>query len=285
MTPFLFSTYFAADGATLDILKKFAEKYVGAESGQAWKAFTGGGIFEIVLAARLVALGSVGLASDVSSEIHHADRLRNLGHHFLRLFGWLKLKQLYKQVEVEVGVDRKHQFEAEMPAMVRLTRGQLEDSGRAQGGAVVPNETIITRPGNLLSPPKTLNKQDLAKFKQEEFTANFLKAQGRRVEMNPLENVVGAGRQGDRLVDGFKTEFKRVTTGRVETVVDRVNKSLKRKAQARAIVVDTRGSRGGFTLEQAQQAVRGVQQLQRASRLRSLEIIGDNFIIRQGIRK
>jgi len=62
------------------------------------------------------------------------------------LFGWLKLKQLYKQVEV--GVDRKHQFEAEMPAMVRLTRGdggQLEDSGMVQGGAVVPNKKYVQK--------------------------------------------------------------------------------------------------------------------------------------------
>ena len=157
-----FSTYFAADDATLDILKQFAEKYVGAESGQAWKAFTGGGIFEIVLAARLVALGSVGLASDVGSEIHHADRLRNLGHHFLRLFGWLKLKQLYKQVEV--GVDRKHQFEAEMPAMVRLTRGdggQLEDSGGAVGNAATMRRDVVVPNSFNPAPKKVIGFDDV----------------------------------------------------------------------------------------------------------------------------
>jgi len=60
------------------------------------------------------------------------------------LFGWLKLKQLYKQVEV--GVDRKHQFEAEMPAMVRLTRGdagQLEDSGGAVGNAATMRRDVV----------------------------------------------------------------------------------------------------------------------------------------------
>ena len=180
-----FSTYFAADDATLDILKKFAEKYVGAESGQAWKAFTGGGIFEIVLAARLVGLGSVGLASDVSSEIHHADRLRNLGHHFLRLFGWLKLKQLYKQAEV--GVDRKHQFEAEMPAMVRLTRGdggQLEDSDATENAAMMRRDVV---------PDKfELSASDIAKLKANQY-AHTLERHGPDITTDQLKRRATEG--------------------------------------------------------------------------------------------
>jgi len=56
------------------------------------------------------------------------------------------------------------------------------------------------------------SKGEIEKFRAEEFTADYLRSQGRIVEQNPLESSGRGNLGGDRIVDGVRTEFKRFKT-------------------------------------------------------------------------
>ncbi|VAW85424.1 hypothetical protein MNBD_GAMMA16-2148 [hydrothermal vent metagenome] len=102
----------ATDDATFDILKDFAKAYAGAQSSLDWAEFAGGGVFEIVLAALLIAFtGGAGLIVQAGSKIRHITRLRKLGDLLRRLGKVLKHKQLNKQIKISV--DKKTKVEAE----------------------------------------------------------------------------------------------------------------------------------------------------------------------------
>jgi len=130
----------ATDDATLAILKNFAKDYVGAQSSLDWAEFAGGGVFEIVLAALLIAFtGGAGLVVQAGSKIRHVSRLRKLGGLLSRLGKVLKRKQLNKKIKV--GVDKKTTVEAERLEGPKLTSGKpgkREDD--AAEPSVVPNK-------------------------------------------------------------------------------------------------------------------------------------------------
>jgi hypothetical protein len=103
----------------------------------------------------------------------------------------------------------------------------------------------------------------------------ILRKEGKKVEPNPDEGASGAGRQGDRIVDGKKTEYKTLQPGAKEsTIKNVVNRSIADGGQARDMIINARGS--GLTLEQA---TRGLDLAWGASRnkLDSLRVIGDGF--------
>jgi hypothetical protein len=52
-----------------------------------------------------------------------------------------------------------------------------------------------------------------------ETVESFLRGLGRRVEKNPLEGVLGAGRQGDFFVDGKLTELKTLDPGATSNTI------------------------------------------------------------------
>jgi len=104
----------ATDDATLDILRGFAKDYAGAQSNLDWAEFAGGGVFEIALAALLIA--------QAGSKIRHISRLRKLGGLLRRLGKVLKRRQLNKKVRV--GVDNKTKVEAERLEGPKLTSGE-----------------------------------------------------------------------------------------------------------------------------------------------------------------
>ncbi|MEM7128871.1 MAG: RHS repeat-associated core domain-containing protein [Chloroflexota bacterium] len=109
----------------------------------------------------------------------------------------------------------------------------------------------------------------------EELIDDFLRNQGRIVEINPLEGVEGAGRQGDRYIDGILTEYKTLapgaTSNRIKNVV---NNSIRKGGQARHIIIDARSS--GLTLDEA---TRGIGRAFGISRglVDVIEIIGEDF--------
>jgi len=129
----------ATDDATLDILRGFAKDYAGAQSNLDWAEFAGGGVFEIALAALLIAFtGGAGLIAQAGSKIRHISRLRKLGGLLRRLGKVLKRRQLNKKVRV--GVDNKTKVEAERLEGPKLTSGE---SGKKVDA--VPNSTGYTK--------------------------------------------------------------------------------------------------------------------------------------------
>jgi len=126
------TAFIATDEETLEILKNFAKAYVDAQSSLDWAEFAGGGVFEIVLAALLIAFtGGAGLVAQAGSKLRHVSRLRKLGELFRRLGKQLKLKHLNKKIEVNV--DSKKLVEAELPEGVKLQKQGDVDEGRMHG--------------------------------------------------------------------------------------------------------------------------------------------------------
>ena len=105
----------------------------------------------------------------------------------------------------------------------------------------------------------------------------YLRSKGHRVKGNPLEGARGAGRQGDRIIDGVKSELKSLDPGATSnTVRNVVNNSIRGGGQARNIIIDARGS--GLT---EAEAARGIARARGISRgkIDNIRIIGDGFDI------
>ena len=108
------TAFIADDKESLDMLTQFGKDYAGAQSSIEWAEFAGGGAFEIVLTALLLAFtGGVGNVAQAASKIRHAGKLRSLGSIFRRLGKLLKRKRLRKKLSG--GVDKKHKVKTELP--------------------------------------------------------------------------------------------------------------------------------------------------------------------------
>ncbi len=152
----------ATDDATLDILKNFAKAYAGAQSSLDWAEFAGGGVFEITLAALLIAFtGGAGLVVQAGSKIRHISRLRKLGDLLRRLGKLLKRRQLNKKIKV--GVDNKTKVEAD-----RLEGPKL--------AARAPKRAC-----------KCFNKPKSGKVSDKEMSAQIKEQQNRINSMDPAE--------------------------------------------------------------------------------------------------
>jgi len=116
-----------------------------------------------------------------------------------------------------------------------------------------------------------------------------LRSQGHRVEPNSKEGVQGAGRQGDRLVDGVLSEYKSIS-GVKDTSPDGLSKAVGRRVmdgrgQASTVIVDARGQTG-MTQEIAERGIRrayGADKVTAGSasrgQLQSIRVIGSGFDI------
>jgi len=116
---------------------------------------------------------------------------------------------------------------------------------------------------------------------RERAVAEFLEGLGRKVEKNPLEGAVGAGRQGDAFVDGVLHEFKSLEKGAdSSTIRNVVNNSVKNGGQARNIVIDARGT--GLSEEEA---IRGLARAAGISRgkLENITIVGDGYVLNRSV--
>lgn len=108
------TTFIADDQESLDLLTQFGKDYAGAQSSIEWAEFAGGGVFEIVLAALLLAFtGGAGNVAQAASKIRHAGKLRSLGSIFRSLGKLLKRKRLRKKVRVNV--DTKKPVKTDLP--------------------------------------------------------------------------------------------------------------------------------------------------------------------------
>ena len=112
----------------------------------------------------------------------------------------------------------------------------------------------------------------------------LLRQEGREVKANPMEGVRGAGRQGDRLVDGVPTEEKSIS-GVKKPDADSLSSAIARRVmdgrgQARNIIVDTR-QQTGVTREIAERGIRRAYGADNATgaKIQSIRVIGTDFDI------
>jgi hypothetical protein len=109
----------------------------------------------------------------------------------------------------------------------------------------------------------------------EQAIADYLTVLGRKVTPNTLQGVIGAGRQGDALIDGVLHEFKTLAPGATSsTIRNVVNNSIRRGGQARNIVIDARGS--GLSEADALEGATRALGISRG-RIDNISIIGDGY--------
>lgn len=129
--------YIADDAEFRDMFIQFGKDYAGAQSSIEWAEFAGGGLFEIVLTALLLAFtGGLGNAAQIASKIRHAARLRTLGGMLRKLGKLLQRKKLNKKTQG--GVDSKHKVEAEKPEGQKLRSavgGEVDNNLSASSGS------------------------------------------------------------------------------------------------------------------------------------------------------
>lgn len=130
-----------------------------------------------------------------------------------------------------------------------------------------------------------IRKSDRPSEKElNEFTDRLLRREGRNVQPNPHEGQPGAGRQGDRFVDGVKTEYKHPRPkpdGRPPdsiTIKNNVTKSIRKGGQARDIIIDARGT--GLTKAEAERSIRRAMHPDVSrGKVDNLRVIGDGFSV------
>jgi hypothetical protein len=109
-------------------------------------------------------------------------------------------------------------------------------------------------------PPSSSAPQRIPGSTDEEHAIdNYLRSQGQSVEPNAQEGAQGAGRQGDRLVNGILSEYKSLS-GVKDTTPDGLSAAISRRVmsgrgQAPNVIVDTR-AQVGMTQEIAERGVR-----------------------------
>ena len=109
--------------------------------------------------------------------------------------------------------------------------------------------------------------------KREKPIAEYLAKEGHDVKS--LKEVSNQGRQADALVDGKKTEFKKLEPGATNsTVKGCINDSVRRGGQARDMVIDARGS--GLSKSEANRGLDRAQGITRG-RLDSARVLGDDY--------
>ena len=119
---------------------------------------------------------------------------------------------------------------------------------------------------------------------EEHAIDEVLRGEGRNVSPNVLEGQPGAGRQGDRIVDGVLTEYKSVSRVEKQTA-DALSGAIARRVmdgrgQASQIIVDTR-KQAGMTEAIARRGVArafGADNRTGAT-INSIRVIGHNFDI------
>ena len=120
----------------------------------------------------------------------------------------------------------------------------------------------------------------------EQAIDDYLKDHGHHVTHNLNEGKHGAGRQGDRFIDGILTEYK--TLMRVQNITsDGLSKALSSRvmdarSQADNIIVDTR-AQAGMTQKIAERGIKRayVADDRKGAKIRSVRVIGNGFDITQ----
>lgn len=109
----------------------------------------------------------------------------------------------------------------------------------------------------------------------------YLEGRGHSVEINSQEGVDGAGRQGDRYVDGKLTEYKSIhnvkntTSNGLSSAIS--SRAMDARGQASNIIIDTR-EQAGMTEEIAEKGINRAYGSDRKERkIQEIRIIGNDF--------
>jgi Contact-dependent growth inhibition CdiA C-terminal domain len=146
----------------------------------------------------------------------------------------------------------------------------------------VPNDTAH-RDKDKPAVTNVFQSNEKQKAEKEQAIDDYLRGLGNVVEPNPLEGVRGAGRQGDRYINGVLTEYKTLEPGATSnTIKHRVNDALRFKGQARNIIIDVRN-----TEISQEEALRGIYRAIGISRgkLDNLRVIGNDFDIEKSVQQ
>jgi Contact-dependent growth inhibition CdiA C-terminal domain len=136
-------------------------------------------------------------------------------------------------------------------------------------------EIEVTTVPKVVKLGKIIESQDKFSPKEKEL-AEFLAKEGKVVEKLP-ENYSLPGRKADALVDGIKTEFKKLDQRATNaTLKSNISSSIKKGGQARNMVIDARGT--GLTLEEAQRGLARAANITKG-RIDSVRVLGDGFDI------
>jgi hypothetical protein len=166
------------------------------------------------------------------------------------------------------------------------TAGGIPDSPPLNiPGIIPPEETAPNTPPAERPPARPpenapkgpFSRNELKTQRQNEAIDDYLRSKGEDPLPNPQEGVPGEGRQGDRFVDGVKTEYKTLDPGATSaTIRNTVNNSIRKGGQARQIIIDARGS--GLT---EAEALKGIERAMGVSRgkVDRIRVIGDGFDI------
>lgn len=136
-------------------------------------------------------------------------------------------------------------------------------------------ESDIEKRKKLESDGRHFSKNERKVKEKEAKIDAYLIENGHDVSPNPDEGKPGTGRQGDRIVDGIKTEYKTLEEGATpKTIENSVKKSIRGEGQARDIIIDARDS--GLTKAETG---KGINDAMRRSqdKIDNIRIIGDGF--------
>ncbi len=125
---------------------------------------------------------------------------------------------------------------------------------------------------NLPRPPGKLDESERVEEPRARPAIDTLIAQGNDVKTLPV--VQNRGRNGDTIVNGVRTELKRLDSARPDAIANRINKSKKGTGQAPNIVIDARGH--GMTRDEVDQGIE-MQRPHCNGKIHYVRVIADDF--------
>lgn len=149
------------DPQSNDLFEQFAKDYAKAQSSYEYAELAGGGIFEIVVFALLLAFtAGLGNAAQAASKVRHVSKLKNLGTLFRKLGKILKRKKLNRKLKVDV--DSKKKVEAKLPDGTKLKKKGEKTQNKKNVSEVEVQESAqaqkrASNASNDLPPKKTVS--------------------------------------------------------------------------------------------------------------------------------
>ncbi|MGF0335104.1 hypothetical protein [Ectopseudomonas toyotomiensis] len=228
------------DGPSKAMLGRFAVDYAKAQNVEEVAEFSGGALFEIVLAALLIVFtGGIGLAARGAASVSYLDKLARLGNAFRRLGAALKRARIRRGGRARGSGTGARTVEVERPKAVEPSSVQR------------PIKEPGTLSGSRTQIPKKADQATRRSLLLENDAADILVKNGLDVEQNP--KVPGTTRNPDLLIlrgeiDGknLNNEVADVFSPGAKTSARNIRKTIDEKVnvkqQADTIVVNLNGS-------------------------------------------
>lgn len=228
------------DGPSKTMLGRFAVDYAKAQNAEEIAEFSGGALFEIVLAALLIAFtGGIGLAARGAASVSYTSKLARLGNALKRLSAALKRARIRLGGRAKGSGTGARTVEVQRPKAVEPSSVQrtIKEPGTLSG-----SRTQI---------PKKADEATRRSLLLENEAADILVKNGLDVEQNP--SISGTTRNPDLLIlrgeiDGktLNNEVADVFSPGAKTSARNIRKTIDEKVnvkqQAETIVINLNGS-------------------------------------------